>query len=118
MKKTLLISLLLIMTVALTLSAQGVQEKKSEGPIKFSLYYSDNATLPFKQDWLTVTEVQKRVNADVEFEVIPIADYQTKVSLALNTGTNAPDVILYQSTKGENAAIEITRIMIPTIRCY
>ncbi len=113
MKKALLVSLLVFMAVALTLSAQGVQEKKSGGPVEFSLYYSDNATLPFKQDWLTVTEVQKRVNADVEFEIIPIADYQTKVSLALNTGTNAPDVILYQSTKGENAALALNGALVP-----
>ncbi|MDD3903354.1 MAG: extracellular solute-binding protein [Sphaerochaeta sp.] len=113
MKKTLLVSLLVLMTVALSLSGAGVQETKSDGPVAFSLYYSDNATLPFKQDWLTVTEVQKRVNADVEFEIIPIADYQTKVSLALNTGTNAPDVILYQSTKGENAALALNGALVP-----
>lgn len=115
MKKALLVSLLVFMvgSLAFTRGAQGVQEKKGEGPIKFSLYYSDNATLPFKQDWLTVTEVQKRVNANVEFEIIPIADYQTKVSLALNTGTNAPDVILYQSTKGENAALALNGAMVP-----
>ena len=113
MKKILLVSLLVLMTVALTLSSAGVQETKSDGPVAFSLYYSDNATLPFKQDWLTVTEVQKRVNAKVEFEIIPIADYQTKVSLALNTGTNAPDVILYQSTKGENAALALNGAMVP-----
>lgn len=83
-----------------------------EEPIEFSMYYSDNATLPFKEDWLTVVEAQKRVNAKINFEVIPIADYQTKVSLALNTGTNAPDVILYQSTKGENASLALNGAMV------
>ena len=115
MKKTLLVSLVVCLTTSLFLFAGGVQEAKggSTAPIKFSVFYSDNATLPFKQDWLTVTEVQKRVNADVSFEVIPIADYQTKVSLALNTGTNAPDVILYQSTKGENAALALNGALVP-----
>jgi putative aldouronate transport system substrate-binding protein len=112
MKKTLLVALLVLLTLSFSLTAAGVKEQ-SGGPVSFSAYYSDNATLPFKQDWLTVTEVQKRVNAKVEFEVIPIADYQTKVSLALNTGTNAPDVILYQSTKGENAALALNGAIVP-----
>jgi len=82
-------------------------------PLKFSVFYSDNATLPFKEDWLVVQEVEKRFNVDIDFEVIPIADYQTKVSLALNTGNNAPDVILYQSTKGENASLALNGAIVP-----
>ena len=34
----------------------------SEKPIEISLYYSDNATLPFKADWLTVQESEKLSN--------------------------------------------------------
>jgi putative aldouronate transport system substrate-binding protein len=112
MKKTLLVALLVLVSLSFPLFGAGVKET-SGGPIAFSAFYSDNATLPFKHDWLTVTEVQKRVNAKVEFEVIPIVDYQTKVSLALNTGTNAPDVILYQSTKGENAALSLNGAIVP-----
>jgi len=82
-------------------------------PIKIRLYYSDNATLPFQEDWLTVTEAEKRFNVDLDFEVIPIADYATKVSLVLNAGTNAPDVILYQSTKGENASLALNGALVP-----
>lgn len=84
-----------------------------EKPISFTMYYSDNATLPFKKDWLTIQEVQKKVNAEIKFEVIPIADYATKVSLALNTGTNAPDVILYQTTTGENASLALNGAIVP-----
>ena len=112
MKKTLLVALLVLVFLSFSLFAAGVKETSS-GPIAFSVFYSDNATLPFKGDWLTVTEVQKRVNAKVEFEIIPIVDYQRKVSLALNTGTNAPDVILYQSTKGENAALSLNGAVVP-----
>lgn len=52
-------------------------------------------------------------NVDFDFEVIPIADYSTKVSLALNTGNNTPDVILYQSTKGENASLALNGALVP-----
>lgn len=89
------------------------EETKTEDPVKIKIFYSDNATLPFQEDWLTVKEAEKRFNVDFEFEVIPIADYQTKVSLALNTGTNAPDVILYQSTKGENASLALNGAIVP-----
>lgn len=86
---------------------------KAEEPLKFTVYYSDNATLPFQKDWLVIQEIQKRYNVDIKFEVIPIADYQTKVSLALNTLNNAPDVILYQSTKGENASLALNGSIVP-----
>jgi putative aldouronate transport system substrate-binding protein len=101
----------MLVAVPMTLSAKGAEE--AAGPLEFSMFYSDNATLPFRADWLTVTEAQKRLGVKVQFEVIPIADYQTKVSLALNTGTNAPDVILYQSTKGENAALALNGAIVP-----
>lgn len=85
----------------------------SGAPLKISLFYSDNATLPFKSDWLTVQTAQKIANVDAKWEPIPIADYQTKVSLALNTGENAPDVILYQSTAGENASLALNGAIVP-----
>jgi putative aldouronate transport system substrate-binding protein len=88
-------------------------EATKEDPVKIRVYYSDNATLPYQEDWLVITEAEKRFNVDFEFEVIPIADYATKVSLALNTGTNVPDVILYQSTKGENASLALNGALVP-----
>lgn len=112
MKKILGITFVLVACVLLSVSAAGVKDR-ADKPLEFSVYYSDNATLPFKHDWLTVKEVEKRVGVKVDWEIIPIADYSTKVSLALNTGTNAPDVILYQSTKGENAALALNGAIVP-----
>jgi putative aldouronate transport system substrate-binding protein len=89
------------------------EQTENLDPVKITIYYSDNATLPYQEDWLTVTEAEKMFNVDFEFEVIPIADYATKVSLALNTGTNAPDVILYQTTKGENASLALNGALVP-----
>lgn len=84
-----------------------------EPPLKLSIYYADNATLPFKEDWLFIQEIQKRYNVDFDFEIIPLGEYATKVSLALNTGNNAPDVILYQTTKGENASLALNGAIVP-----
>ena len=66
-----------------------------------------------QEDWLTFTEVQKRCNVNLDVEAIPIADYSTKVSLALNTGENVPDVILYQTTTGENASLALNGALVP-----
>lgn len=115
MKRRLFVLLVCIALVG-SLFAQGTKETtatKAEGPLKISMSYSDNATLPFKSDWLTVKEAEKRSGVQVEWEIIPIADYQTKVSLALNTGTNAPDVILYQSITGENASLALNGAIVP-----
>lgn len=112
MKKTLLIALVAL-TAFCSVFAQAAQEATNDGPVKFSAYYSDNATLPFKSDWLTVVEAQKLANAEVDWEIIPIADYPTKVSLALNTQVNAPDVILYSSTTGENASLAMNGAIVP-----
>lgn len=91
----------------------GTPDYSNEDPINIRIYLSDNATLPYKEDWLTFTEVQKRCNANLDVEAIPIADYSTKVSLALNTGENVPDVILYQSTTGENASLALNGALVP-----
>ena len=90
----------------------GTPDYSNEDPINIRIYLSDNATLPYKEDWLTFTEVQKRCNVNLDVEAIPIADYSTKVSLALNTGENVPDVILYQSTTGENASLALNGALV------
>ncbi len=124
MKKFLSVTLTLAMLLSLMAGCTPKKETPSPeskpaesvapaGPVKFSMLYSDNATLPFKADWKSVVEAQKSANAEVTFEVIPIADYQQKVSLGLNTG-NAPEVILYQTvTKGELAALALNGAIAP-----
>lgn len=94
-------------------SSPSASASANQEPLKLSLYYPDNATLPFKDDWLIVQELEKRYNVDLTFEPIPIADYPTKVSLALNTGNNAPDVILNQMTVGENASLALNGALVP-----
>jgi putative aldouronate transport system substrate-binding protein len=94
-------------------SASSAVDYSGMDPVDIRLYYSDNATLPYKEDWLTFTEAQSRCNAKLDVEAIPIADYSTKVSLALNTGENVPDVILYQSTTGENSSLALNGALVP-----
>lgn len=116
MKKILLI-VLVVLIASTNLFSNGTKEDAridaANAKVKFSLYYSDNATLPFQKDWLTVKTTSENANVDVTFEAIPIADYATKVSLALNTQTNAPDVILYQTTNGENASLALNGAIVP-----
>ncbi len=112
MKKLLALALTVMMILSCA-SFAAVAETTSEEPIKITLYYSDNATLPFQEDWLAVQTIEEQFNVDFTFEVIPIADYSTKVSLALNTGTNTPDVILYQTTAGENGSLALNGALVP-----
>ena len=43
---------------------EGTGTADSDSPIKISMYYSDNATLPFKEDWLTVETIKEKYNVD------------------------------------------------------
>lgn len=111
MKK--LLSLALVLAMALSFATFPAVAEGGE-PTKISLYYSDNATLPFQEDWLTVKTIEEKFNVDLVFEAIPIADYTTKVSTALNVGGNTvPDVILYQDTKSENGSLALNGALIP-----
>lgn len=94
-------------------SASSADPAASGAPLKISIFYSDNATLPFKDDWLALKEVERICNVDFQVEAIPSPDYVTKVSLALNTGENAPDVILYQRTMAENASLALNGAVVP-----
>lgn len=114
MKKLLAICLLIAMMLpAFSSGAAESAATAADQPLRITMYYSDNSTLPFKDDWLTITTLEEKYNVDIQFEVIPIADYQTKVSLALNTYNNAPDVILYQSITGENASLALNGAIVP-----
>ena len=87
---------------------------KGEGDaLKIVMTFPDNATLPFRSDWLTVRTIEEKYNIQIEWEVVPIADYQTKISASLNTGIGAPDVILYQSISGENISLAMNGAIVP-----
>ncbi|MDR3139906.1 MAG: extracellular solute-binding protein [Treponema sp.] len=77
----------------------------SEKPVEFTFAYYDNATLPFKSDWLTVQTVDKLFNVKVNWELVPTSDYTTKTSLWLNSGVNVPDAIGYLPVTGEYATL-------------
>ncbi len=100
MKK--LLALLLVAMMVLPLVPAMAEE-----PITITLYYSDNSTLPFRADWPALQAIQEKYNVILKIEPIPIADYTTKVGLALSTGENAPDVILGTSTAGQNASLAL-----------
>jgi len=107
MRKTL--SLLLAVALLLGLGAYAVAEQ----PLAISLYYSDNATLPFQQDWPVIVALEKQYNVKLNFEPIPMADYGTKAGLALSTGENTPDVMLYLTTGGAYSSYALNGAIVP-----
>lgn len=107
MKKTLALLLSLMMVLGI------VPALAQEAPLEISMYYSDNATLPFREDWPVLLAIQEKYNVKLNIEPIPIADYATKVGLALSTGENAPDVIVGSSTAGANASLALNGAIVP-----
>lgn len=94
-------------------TASTTADVPTDDRITIKVAYSDNPTLPFKADWVAVQQVEELANVDLEFDIIPSSDYSTKVSLYLNTQENIPDVILFQSTNGENANLAINGAIVP-----
>lgn len=118
MKKTaksllaLTLALILCLAVGCT-TGTGGQSGDADGPIKFTMTYSDNPTLPFKNDWLSVKTANELFNVDVTYEVIPTADYSTKTIAELQTGTKI-DVMLYRTPKtGELASLALNGAIVP-----
>lgn len=103
----------LLLAALMALSVCVFTASAEDAPVEISLYYSDNATLPFKADWMTIKTIEEKYNVKLTFEPIPIADYTTKVGLALSTGENAPDVILGTSTAGQNASLVLNGAAVP-----
>jgi putative aldouronate transport system substrate-binding protein len=113
MKRVILFLVILVSAVGL-IFATGARDSGSSGrPVEITMYYADNPTLPFRQDWLAVQRASELANVKVNWEIMPVQDYQTKVSLALNTGVNAPDVILGQSIAGENISLAANGAILP-----
>ena len=103
MKRTLALLLSAMLMLSLCSFAAYAEE-----PIKISIYYSDNSTLPYKDDWRVISYLEEKFNVDMVFEPIPMTDYGTKVTNVLtNQGDDTPDVILGTSTAGGNAALAL-----------
>lgn len=84
-----------------------------EAPITISLYYSDNPTLPFREDWPALKAIQEKFNVKLNIEAVPMADFGTKVSTALSTGQNAPDVIHGVNTSSKYAPLALNGAAVP-----
>lgn len=69
-------------------------DKSGTGPIRFSMTYSDNPSLPFKDNWLAIQKAEELANTDVEWLVIPSTTYAEKINLDYNSGKGA-DVYLF-----------------------
>ncbi len=103
MKRTLALLLSAMLMLSLCSFAAYAEE-----PIKISIYYSDNSTLPYRDDWRTISYLEEKYNVDLVFEPIPMTEYATKVTNVLNNqGDDTPDVILGTSTTGGNASVAL-----------
>lgn len=91
MKKTL--SLLLAMAMLLGICSMAFAEE--DAPIRITLLISDNPTFPFRNDWRSITYIEEKYNVDLEFEPVPLDDFDTKASSILTSqGNDTPDVVM------------------------
>lgn len=74
----------------------------SDEPLTFSLLYRDNPDYPFNKDWLLLSEITKRTNVTLDIQVVPQADWDTKVDLMYNSG-DTPDIVTMNAPKTEFA---------------
>ncbi|GHU07670.1 sugar ABC transporter permease [Spirochaetia bacterium] len=117
MKKIIVFAALIISAASMVFASGGSQSRTTapgtEAPLQISVYYSDNSTLPFRQDWLAIKQIEELYNVRITWEIIPMGDYDQKVSLALNTG-DTPDVILYRNAStNPDAALALNGAITP-----
>ena len=114
MKKTAKMILVALIVLLAFSTCGGKTGTGSSGPVKFIVTYSDNPTLPFKQDWLVVTESNKLFNVDATWEAIPSIDYSTKILAELNDPNTKIDVMLYLApTTGDTAKAALDGAIAP-----
>jgi len=80
-------------------------ETEPADPVKITIYYPDSSSAPFKADWLALQETAKLANAEVTVEAIPEGEYSTPVNLALETGEDAPDVVMFYEVYGSRTLL-------------
>ena len=80
-------------------------EAPAADPVKITIYYPDSSSAPFKEDWLALQEAAKLANAEVTVEAIPEGEYSTPVNLALETGEDAPDVVMFYEVYGSRTLL-------------
>jgi putative aldouronate transport system substrate-binding protein len=96
------------------IACEGRTASGGDGPVRFTITYSDNPTLPFKQDWLVVTESNKLFNVNATWEAIPSIDYNTKILAELNDPNTKIDVMLYLlPTSGDSARAALDGAIAP-----
>lgn len=66
----------------------------SDKPLEVSMLYVDNSGFTYKKDWKVFNDIKELTNVDLEVQVVPQADYVTKVKLLLGSGS-APDIITH-----------------------
>ncbi|MFI3257042.1 MAG: extracellular solute-binding protein [Spirochaetales bacterium] len=113
MKKILIPVIATVFLLGLIACNNSGSTSTANGTVAISMFYPDNPTLPYVETWSAFTQTSKNANLDVTIEPIPTAEYSTVVSLALNTGRNLPDVLMYMNTAGENASLALNGAVVP-----
>jgi putative aldouronate transport system substrate-binding protein len=94
MARKLVFSLLLIMITASFSAAKGQQEAAgaNQRPVEISALVQVNSVYPYKEDWLLYEELEEKGNAELDLQLVPSSDYDTKLKLIMASG-DLPDLV-------------------------
>ncbi|SHH84402.1 extracellular solute-binding protein [Clostridium grantii] len=74
----------------------------SDTPIKFTMLYADNASYPYKSDWIIWDKIKEATNVEFEIQSVPDSDYTTKKQIIFNSG-DIPDIVTKTAALPEDA---------------
>jgi len=63
-----------------------------EEPLTFTMLYEENPSYPYKEDWLVLEEIKKRLNVDLQLQLVPTSDFAERRTVVFNSG-EMPDII-------------------------
>ena len=92
MKRTIRITLLLSILLALLSTSCGSNEEEKE-PLAFSMLYNESETKPYQEDWLILKEYEQRKNVVFDVRLGNDAEYDKAIQQTFETG-NIPDIVL------------------------
>lgn len=67
-------------------------------PTKITLMIGSHASYPYQENWVVWKYIREATGAEFEMQVVPNADYNTKLNLVISSGT-VPDAVFLTDTK-------------------
>ncbi len=64
----------------------------SDVPVTFTMFYQENSTYPYLEDWMIMEEIKKRTNVTLDLQLVPSSDFRDSRTIAIGAG-EIPDIV-------------------------